>query len=115
VRALQLLKATKPSGPDGYQWQYDYALAPKMALKAAERVEEIDPRASIDLYQQYVERLIKEHGRTNYQVACSYLVKIRSLYEKLDETEQWTTYIVGLRKQHSRLRTLKEELVAAGL
>jgi hypothetical protein len=114
-RALQLLEATKLPGAESYQRKYNYALAPKMALKAAERVEEIDPRASIDLYQQYVERLIKEHGRTNYQVACSYLVKIRSLYEKLDETEQWTTYIVGLRKQHNRLRTLKEELTAAGL
>ena len=35
--------------------------------------------------------------------------------EKLDETEQWTTYIAWLRKRHSRLSTLKEELAAAGL
>jgi hypothetical protein len=114
-RALQLLAATKPHGAESYQWKYDYNLASRVALQAAERAEKAYPRASIDLYQQHVERLIKEHGRTNYQVACSYLVKIRSLYEKLDETEQWTTYIVGLRKQHSRLRTLKEELTAAGL
>jgi hypothetical protein len=36
-RALQLLKATKPSGPDGYVWQYDYAMTmrglPKLLLK----------------------------------------------------------------------------------
>jgi uncharacterized Zn finger protein len=114
-RALQFLKATKPSGPDGYQWQYDYARTPEVALKAAERAEEIYPRASIDLYQQHVERLIAGRGRANYQVACSYLVKIRSLYEKLDETEQWTTYLAWLRKRHSRLSTLKQELVAAGL
>ncbi len=50
-----------------------------------------------------------------YQVACSYLAKIRSLYEKLDETEQWTTYIAWLRKRHSRLSTLKEELASVGL
>src|SRR5229473_412353 len=66
-------------------------------------------------YQQHVERLIAGRGRSNYQVACSYLAKIRSLYEKLDETEQWTTYIVWLRKRHSRLSTLKQELVDAGL
>ncbi len=65
--------------------------------------------------QQHVERLIAGRGRSNYQVACSYLAKIRSLYEKLDETEQWTTYIAGLRKRHSRLSTLKEELIVAGL
>jgi uncharacterized Zn finger protein len=78
-------------------------------------VEEVYPRASIDLYQQHIERLINERGRSNYQVACSYLAKIRSLYEQLDETGQWTTYIAWLRKRHSRLSTLKQELVAAGL
>ena len=114
-RALQLLEATKPQSIEGYQWKYDYALAPKIALTAAERGEEAYPRASIDLYQQYVERLITEHGRSNYQVACNYLVKIRSLYEKLDETEQWILYIALLRKRYSRLRTLKEELAAVGL
>ena len=114
-RALQLLEATKPPGPEGYQWQYDYARTPEVAIKAAERAEEIYPRASRDLYQQHIERLIAGRGRANHQVACSYLVKIRSLYEKLHETEQWTTYIVGLRKRHSRLRTLKEELTVAGL
>ena len=114
-RALQLLKATKHTGPESYQWQYDYARTPGVALKAAERAEETYPRASIDLYQQHIERLIAGRGRANYQVACSYLVKIRSLYEKLDETGQWTTYIAWFRKWHSRLSTLKEELAAAGL
>ncbi len=70
---------------------------------------------SLDLYQQHVERLITGRGRANYQVACRYLVKIRFLYEKLDETEQWTTYIAWLRKRHSRLVTLKEELASVGL
>lgn len=114
-RALQLLKVTKPLGPESYQWQYDYVRAPEVALKVAERTEEIDPHASIDLYQQHVERLIAGRGRANYQVACSYLAKIRSLYEKLDETEEWTTYIAWLRKRHSRLSTLKEELATASL
>jgi len=40
-RALQLLEATKPPGPEGYQWQYDYARTPEVAIKAAERAEEI--------------------------------------------------------------------------
>jgi uncharacterized Zn finger protein len=114
-RALQLLQATKPLGPEGYQWQYDYARTPEVALKAAERTEEAYPRAAIDLYQQHVEHLIAGRGRSNYQVACSYLAQIRSLYEKLDETEQWTNYVAWLRKRHSRLSTLKEELAAAGL
>ena len=90
-------------------------LAWDVALKAAERTEETYPRASLDLYQQHVERLIAGRGRANYQVACNYLIKIRSLYEKLDETGQWATYIAWLRKRHSRLSTLKEELTAASL
>lgn len=114
-RALQLLQATKPHGLESYQWQYDYSLAPEGALKTAERAEEAYPRASIDLYQQYVEHLITGRGRANYQVACTHLVKIRSLYEKLDETGQWATYLAWLRKRHSRLSTLKQELAAAGL
>ena len=86
-RALQLLEAAKPHGHEGYLWEYDYARTPAGALKAAERAEEAYPRASIDLYQQHVEHLITGRGRGNYQVACRYLVTIRSLYEKLDETE----------------------------
>jgi uncharacterized Zn finger protein len=114
-RALQLLKATKQSGPDGYQWQYDYAQAPEVALKVAERADEMYPGVSIDPYQQHVERLIAGRGRSNYQVACRYLAKIRSLCERLDEMGQWTNYIAWLRQQHSRLSTLKQELAAAGL
>lgn len=112
---LHLLEAAKPHGHDGYQWKYDYARTPDVALKAAERTEEVSPHASIDLYQQHIEHLITGRGRGNYQVACQYLVKIRSLYEKLDEPEQWTNYIASLRKLHSRLPTLKEELTVAGL
>jgi uncharacterized Zn finger protein len=115
-QALHLLEAAKPHGHERYQWKYDYArTTPNIALKAAERTEEAYPHASIDLYEQHVEHLIAERGRGNYQVACRYLVKIRSLYEKLDEPEQWTNYIASLRKLHSRLSTLKEELTVAGL
>ena len=81
----------------------------------AECTEEAYPHASIELYQQHVERLITGRGRGNYQVACHYLGKIRSLYEKQNETEQWTNYLGWLRKRHSRLHTLKEELAVAGL
>jgi SWIM zinc finger len=101
-QALQLLEAAKPHGPEGCQWKYDSSRTPQGALKAAQHAEESYPGASIDLYQQHVERLITGRGRGNYQIACHYLVKIRSLYEKLDETEQWTSYITRLRKRHIR-------------
>ena len=47
-RALQLLEATKPHGHEGYQWKYDNALAPKVAMKVAERAEEMYPHASLE-------------------------------------------------------------------
>ena len=84
-------------------------------MRTAELVEETQPRASIDIYQQHVESLIARRGRGSYKAACSYLAKIRTLYEKLGEAEQWTNYIALLRKQNSSLGTLKQELAAAGL
>ena len=53
--------------------------------------------------------------RKSYQTACTYLVKVRALYEKLDEGETWTSYITALREQNRNLRALKEELANAGL
>ena len=113
-RALKLLKGA-PSSDQG--WMYNYDLASRLALKAAEQAEETQPHASLDLYQQHVEQLIaaQGRGRGNYQAACSYLTKIRALYERLGEVERWTDYIFQLRKRHSRLHTLKTELTAAGL
>jgi hypothetical protein len=113
--ALTLLEASKPHGHEGYQWKYDYARTPAGALKTAEHTEEAYPRASIDLYQQHVEHLITKRGRDNYQAACRYLIKIRSLYETLDETQQWINYLTWFRKRQSRLHTLKEEIAAIGL
>jgi hypothetical protein len=37
------------------------------------------------------------------------------LYEKLGESEAWTSYITTLREQNRNLRALKEELADAGL
>ena len=53
--------------------------------------------------------------RKRYELASTYLVKVRALYEKLGEGEAWTRYITALREQHRNLRALKEELARAGL
>ena len=114
-RVLQLLKVQSPLVLRAISGSMIMYGLPKLLLKPLNARKREYPRASIDLYQQHVERLIAGRGRANYQIACRYLVKIRSLYEKLDETEQWTTYIAWLRKRHSRLSTLKEELATASL
>ena len=84
-------------------------------VPAGDGAEETRPREAIELYRQYAERLIALRDRKNYQAACKYLAKMRALYEKLGESEAWTSYITALREQNRNLRALKEELANAGL
>ena len=66
----------------GYR-RYGYYGYSNIAVAVARAAEETRPREAIELYQQYAERLIALRERKNYQVACTYLVKVRALYEKL--------------------------------
>jgi catechol 2,3-dioxygenase-like lactoylglutathione lyase family enzyme len=115
--ALQLLKGTVKKDRYGYTYNasYGYYVYGNIALEVAKAAEETRPRDAIELYRQYAERLIAMRERKNYQAACTYLVKMRALYEKLDEGEAWTSYINALREQNRNLRALKEELMKAGL
>jgi uncharacterized Zn finger protein len=115
--ALQLLKGTIKKDHYGYTYieSYGYYGYSNIALEVARAAEETRPREAIELYQQYAERLIALRERKNYQAACTYLIKARALYEKLDEDETWTSYITALREQNRNLRALKEELANAGL
>src|SRR6266487_885578 len=115
--ALQLLKGTVKKDRYGYTYieSYGYYGYSNIALEVARASEETRPHEAIELYQQYAERLIAMRERKNYQAACTYLVKVRALYEKLGESEAWTSYIAALREQNRNLRALKEELANAGL
>jgi uncharacterized Zn finger protein len=70
-------------------------------------------REAIELYRQRAERVIAQRARKNYQTACRYLAKMRTLYEKLGESG--ASYIATLRDQNRNLRALKEELAGAKL
>ncbi len=115
--ALQLLKGTVKKDHYGYTYieSYGYYGYSNIALEVARAAEETRPREAIELYQQYAERLIALRERKNYQAACTYLIKVRALYEKLGEGEAWMSYITALREQNRNLRALKEELANAGL
>src|SRR6266566_3393989 len=117
-KALQLLKGMAKK--DSYGYTYDggygyYGYSSNIALEVAGAAEETRPREAIELYRQYAERLIAMRDRKNYQAACTYLLKMRALYEKLGENEAWTGYITALREQNRNLRALKEELARARL
>ena len=86
-----------------------------VAFEVARAAPETRPRAAIELYRQFAERLIAMRDRKRYELACTYLVKVRALYERLGEAEAWTSYMTALREQNRNLRALKEELANAGL
>jgi catechol 2,3-dioxygenase-like lactoylglutathione lyase family enzyme len=116
-QALQRLQGTAKK--DGYGYTYSdrssYYGFSNIAFEVARAAEEARPYAAIDLYRQFAERLIAMRDRKRYELACTYLVKVRALYEKLGEGEAWTSYIAALREQNRNLRALKEELADAGL
>jgi catechol 2,3-dioxygenase-like lactoylglutathione lyase family enzyme len=114
--ALQLLKRIARKDSYGYTYTSGYAYSVfSIDLDVARAAEETRPREAIQLYQQHAERLIAQRDRRNYQAACTYLIKMRSLYEKLGEQETWIRYLAALRDQNRNLRALKEELTNAGL
>ena len=116
-KALQLLKGIAKKDIYGYTYTdgYGYYWYSNIALEVARAAEETRPREAIELYRQFAERLIAQRGRQKYQEASKYLAKMRALYEKLGESEAWTSYITALREQNRNLRALKEELANAGL
>jgi catechol 2,3-dioxygenase-like lactoylglutathione lyase family enzyme len=115
--ALQRLQGTVKKDGYGYTYidRYGYYGYSDVAFEVARAAEETRPHAAIELYQQFAERLIAMRDRKRYEIACTYLVKVRALYEKLGEGEAWTSYMTALREQNRNLRALKEELANAGL
>jgi catechol 2,3-dioxygenase-like lactoylglutathione lyase family enzyme len=116
-QALQRLQETAKKDAYGYTYidRYGYYGYSDVAFEVARAAEETRPHAAIELYRQFAERLIAMRDRKNYQLACTYLVKVRALYKKLGEDEAWTSYVTALREQNRNLRALKEELANAGL
>ena len=116
-QALQRLQGTAKKDGYGYTYsdRYSYYGYSDVAFEVARVAEESRPHAAIELYRQFAERLIAMRDRKRYELACTYLVKVRALYEKLGEGETWTGYVTALREQNRNLRALKEELADAGL
>jgi uncharacterized Zn finger protein len=113
--ALVLLKTSQAQGNAGsYSYSYFYG-GSGIDIEVARAAEEKMPRESIEIYQNRIDKLINQRGRGSYQQAAQYLLRVRELFNNLDESEQWTTYITSLREKNRPLRALKEELLAAGL
>lgn len=109
--ALALLKTIQNNVP-GYGSSYGGS---GLDIEVARAAEENFPRNALEIYQNRIDRLINLRGRESYQQAAQYLVRVRDLYNKLGESERWTTYITSIREKNRSLRALKEEMQAVGL
>lgn len=86
-----------------------------LAINVARAAEESRPLKSLEIYTQYIARLIEGRGRGNYNQACEYLKDVRSIYQKLGKQELWANYIAELRERNKNLPALKDEMVKAKL
>jgi hypothetical protein len=110
--ALNTMRRAYPPLSNGY---YTSGYTTPMTLHVARAVEKDRPLAAREIYQLHAERLIDQRGRENYRTACTYLGKIRDLYDGMDQYEEWIAYLSGVREKYRSLRALKEEMAAAGL
>src|SRR6266487_594428 len=112
-KALQRLKELAKKDRYGTTYEGDYGYG--IDLKVAQAAEETSPQEAIALYQQRAERLIAQRDRKQYHEACTFLAKMRSVYEKSGERGAWASYIATLRQQNRNLPALKDELAKAKL
>lgn len=110
--ALDTMRQAQPPLSYGYSAA---GYTTPMTIEVAKAVAKERPRAARDIYQLHAERLINQRGRENYRTACTHLVTVRELYDRLDEYERWERYLTGVREKYRTLRALKEEMTAAGL
>jgi hypothetical protein len=105
------LEAVKNEPFPSFGFGYSYGL--KMDVAAA--AEKTRPRAALEIYRQYAERLINQRGRDSYAAASTLLKKVRGLHGRLDENAQWSKYIAALKEKHRGLPALREEMAKAKL
>ncbi|MFL5663813.1 MAG: SWIM zinc finger domain-containing protein [Ktedonobacteraceae bacterium] len=86
-----------------------------VAIDVARAAEESRPLKALEIYTQYIARLIEGRGRGNYNQACEYLKDVRSIYQKLGKQDLWANYIAELRERNKNLPALKDEMVKAKL
>ncbi|HWS85239.1 MAG TPA: SWIM zinc finger family protein [Ktedonobacteraceae bacterium] len=117
-RALALVKSqarrSSMNWNDRQTYTYDAGYE-YIVFEVARAAEDLQPRGAIEIYQPYVETLLAKRNNRSYSDACEYLLKIRSLYEKIEDSDGWINYLTDLRKRTNRLRSFKDELTKAGL
>jgi len=89
--------------------------SPDLRLQVAQAAEETRPRDALRIYLQAAEQIIEPRNRGAYSEACKYLVRVRTLYQKLGEDEMWAQYLTKLKEETKAMRAFKEEMARAKL
>jgi len=90
-------------------------LSPDLRLAVAQAAEETHPRDALRIYLRAAERTIQARDRGAYSGACKYLVRVRTLYQKLGEDEVWQQYLARLKEETKAMRAFKDEMARAKL
>lgn len=73
-------------------------------------VQQSDPKLLLPLFMSIVNDKIENKNRQSYRAAVRYLKKIRMIYKKEKNMEQWERYIDKIQNKYRRLRAFQEEL-----
>jgi len=111
----KLERGEKRTAGGGYgYWAWGHGLG-EYRSRVAKEAEREFPDEAIRLYRLLADAAIEQRARPHYQRAAGYLRRVMAILTAGGREAEWQTSIAALRKQHPRLRALKEELDALGL
>jgi hypothetical protein len=70
--------------------------------KLAKAIERRFPEKSIEIYGQLAERNIDMKNNDAYRRAARYLKKVKAIYKRIDQMNEWARYIKDIRTIHKR-------------
>jgi len=74
-------------------WQYG---GTSLKMDVADAAEETHPEEAIRLYTDRARTLIEQRGRSNYADAGDLLVRVKTLYDRMDDLDTWQSFIDAL-------------------
>ncbi|MGD6816597.1 SWIM zinc finger family protein [Metabacillus sp. 113a] len=80
-----------------------------------DEAEKNEPEAVLALYKQTISLEMEIRNRESYKRAVRLLKKVKRLYKKLKNEEEWEDYLDMLQERYKRLRAFREELVKGKL
>lgn len=108
--------------PDG-AWQvyleqsrrFASSLLSRSARRVFDAITVHDPIRLVPILQQFAEKSIAAKNRSSYQRATQWLTELKSVYGRMNQTDEWNQYLRSLRDTHRRLPALQDELLKAKL